>query len=201
MAQGANAAALAPAFAAPVFDAAYSFRATLTAMSRPGTIVALTAPQTPPAPLGRAMAAVILTLCDLDTPIWFGPSYSQPVAAWCDFHMGAPRFANPREALFVFAPLREAPPLLSLEAGSDAYPDRSATLVIECDELSEGGNHILEGPGIQSTHRLSSDALTPQFLAGWQENGARFPRGVDVILTCGDQLAALPRTTRISEDG
>jgi hypothetical protein len=38
------------------------------------------------------------------------------------------------------------------------------------------------------------------FLAAWQANRARVPRGVDVILCAGERLAALPRTVAIAED-
>ena len=33
----------------------------------------------------------------------------------------------------------------------------------------------------------------------WADNRALFPRGVDVVLTCGQFFIALPRTTKIRE--
>ncbi|MEM9224354.1 MAG: phosphonate C-P lyase system protein PhnH [Pseudomonadota bacterium] len=201
MAQEQTTPALAPAFSAPVFDAAQAFRALLTAISRPGTIRTVDAPENPPAPLRRAMAAAILTLCDFDTPIWLSPSYAEATGTWCNFHVGAPRVRDPAKAAFLFAPLREAPSLLALEAGSEAYPDRSATLVLECDVVGDGAQHTLTGPGIPSKRLFASDALTTDFLALWKWNQARFPRGVDVVLTCGDRLAGLPRTTQIRAGG
>ena len=42
------------------------------------------------------------------------------------------------------------------------------------------------------------DVFEPTFLDAWAANGARFPRGVDLVLTAGSSLMALPRTTRIA---
>ena len=50
-------------------------------------------------------------------------------------------------------------------------------------------------------HRLQVEGLPQAFLADWATNGARFPRGIDLVLCAGDRLAALPRTTRIEEAG
>ncbi len=187
-----------PAFAEPVFDAARSFRAVLTAMSRPGTIVTLDAELGAPDPMACAMAAVLLTLCDVDTAVHLDPALGADVTAWSDFHTGAPRVDAVEKASFVFAATREArPPLDRLQQGTQAYPDRSATCVIACESLSDQGGHILTGPGIETRASLTCDLFDAAFLDAWAENGRRFPRGVDLILTCGDRLAALPRTTRI----
>ncbi|MEM0906851.1 MAG: phosphonate C-P lyase system protein PhnH [Pseudomonadota bacterium] len=187
---------VAPAFNAPVFDAAYAFRAILAAMSRPGSVHELPVPPDPPAPLSPALAAVLLTLCDFDTPLWLAPSYGEAVTLWCDFHTGAPRAKTPAEASFAFAPLAEAPLLSVFAAVTDERPDRSATLVIGCESLG-GEDVMLTGPGIDGQLPFASDALKPQFLDAWRDNGRSYPRGVDVILGAGSAVAALPRTTRI----
>ncbi|MEM7695268.1 MAG: phosphonate C-P lyase system protein PhnH [Pseudomonadota bacterium] len=189
---------IAPAFNAPVFDAANAYRAILSALSRPGTVHDLPAPPDPPAPLSPAMSAVILTLCDFDTPLWLAPPFAA-VRRWCDFHTGAP-MAEPADAAFAVAPLGAVPDLTALSPGTDERPDRSATLVIGCERL--GGSDLrLAGPGIDGTTPFASDALSPKFRAAWAANGRRFPRGVDVILCAGTRVAALSRTTRIVEAG
>ena len=185
--------AIPPAFGQPVFDTARTFRAVLTAMSRPGTIVAIEANLDPPAPvdcamMGRAMAGVLLTLCDVDTPIHLDAPLDEAIALWSDFHTGAPRLGPQRagEARFVFA---SGPggriPLDALDAGAQDYPDRSATCVWACEVLAEGEGHLLTGPGIETARAVRCDVFAPAFLDAWASNGRRFPRGVDLILTAG----------------
>ena len=79
-----------PGFADPVRDGQAVFRAVMDAMARPGRIHRIAAPLTPPAPLARATAAVLLTLVDGETPLWL----DEPAAAaweWVSFHCGAHR--------------------------------------------------------------------------------------------------------------
>ena len=105
--------------------------------------------------------------------------------------------AFPHEADFgVVAGPEELPPLESFSAGSKEYPERSATVVLQVPVLHESGWR-LTGPGIRNEVRLSVPALGEGFPAQWERNRARFPRGVDLYLSCGDRLCGLPRTTRI----
>jgi len=49
------------------------------------------------------------------------------------------------------------------------------------------------------TRALAVTGLPAGFRAEWRANHARFPRGIDVILTCGNRLAGLPRSVVIEE--
>lgn len=187
---------LAPGFADPVLEAQRCFRALLDAMSRPGRVQRLALSGTPPAPLGPAAAAVLLTLADAETPVWLdaGPA----AEAWIRFHAGCPVVAEPGAAAFVIA-CGPAPALAALDAGTEEEPHRSATLVVQVAALEEGTGWRLSGPGIERAHRLAVQGLPEGFPAQWQANRRRFPRGVDVILCAGDRLAALPRTVAIED--
>lgn len=186
---------LAPGFPDPVHDAARAFRAILEATSEPGTVVAPPRPEK--APLPGAMAAILLTLCDADTPVHLAPGLDDAdVREWIAFHAGAPAVEAVEAAAFVFA-CAPGPGLAALGTGSDLYPDRSATLVLEVAALRREGFR-LTGPGIESERRLGFEA-GEGFLHAWRENGALYPRGADLILTSGPRLAALPRTCRIEE--
>ena len=191
---------LVPGFADPVHDAQASFRVILDTVAHPGRIETLpvSLAAAPPAPLGVAAAAVALALCDIDTPIWL----DAPLAAasrYLSFHCGAPAAPNPAHASFAFATNSAAlPSLESFALGSDEYPDRSTTLVIEVGGLIPDRGIRLVGPGIRSEALLSALGLPAHF---WEERAALaelLPRGLDIILVSGAELAALPRWARVA---
>jgi len=191
---------LEPGFDDAVRGAQISFRALLDAMAHPGRIV--TSPASlggaPPSPLGPAAAAVVLTLCDIDTPIWLDAA-SQPAAGYFAFHCGAPVVDSPAGARFaVIADAAMMPPLECFALGSDEFPERSATLVIQVADLTNGSGIALRGPGIRGEAWLGVAGLPARFWAERTALAALFPRGLDVVFVCSDQLAALPRSTQIT---
>ena len=187
-------------FAAPVLDAQGVFRALMEALARPGTAGALQAAVSPPAPLSATAAAAALTLCDHATPVWLDPALraSEAVAAWLGFHTGAPLAHTPADAHFALAANPGA--LMAFDnfaQGTQDYPDRSTTLILQVESLDAGPPLVLEGPGIETAARLAPSPLPRHFAEQWRQNNARFPRGVDLILAAPQAVACLPRTTRI----
>ena len=162
-------------------------------MARPGTVHRIGGPAEPPAPFGRAMAAVLLTLVDGETPVWLDEGAP---AAWVNFHCGAPSVERERAA---FGVVLGTVDLMRFGAGSDDGPEEGATVILQVAGLGRGRALRLEGPGIETFARLEVEGLEAGFVAGWAANGARFPRGVDLVLCAGDLVAALPRTVRIGE--
>lgn len=184
------AAALSGGFADPARDASYAFRALMKVMARPGQIEQL-APVTAPAPLSPAAGTALLTLCDPETPIYLaGDADCELVRDWLRFHTGAP-LVGPEDCSFAVGAWDALMPLSPYPLGTPEYPDRSATLIVEMSELEAEGT-TLTGPGIQTTAALSLP--DPEALS---RNAARFPLGLDFFFTCGDRIAALPRSTRI----
>lgn len=187
-------------FADPVFEGQAVFRAVMDAMARPGTIQPVAAPTQPPRPLSPMAAAVALTLCDNDTPVWLDPALQNAEAArsWLGFHTGAPPAHTPSKAHFAL--VTEPGSLMSLEnfaQGTQEYPDRSTTLILQVASLATGDNLLLQGPGIEHTTLIAPTPLPRHFVEQWKQNRARFPRGVDIILAAPEGIACLPRTTRI----
>jgi alpha-D-ribose 1-methylphosphonate 5-triphosphate synthase subunit PhnH len=187
-------------FANPVFDAQAVFRAVMDAMARPGTIQPCGELTSPPAPLSPVAGAVALTFCDSDTPLWLDAALQASAAAkhWLGFHSGAPLAHTPAEAHFALA--ASPAELIALEnfaQGTQEYPDRSTTLILQVESLSSGENLLLQGPGIEKAAMLAPTPLPRHFVEQWKQNHARFPRGVDVILAAPEGVACLPRTTRI----
>lgn len=183
---------LAAGFADPPIDAARAFRTIMQVMARPGTIREIPGPA--PEGLSPAAAALLLTLADHTTPVHLAGA---PAACrrWLTFHSGAPE-AEAAEATFAVGTWQELQPLPRYAVGTPDYPDRSVTLVAEVAELSSDGPR-LAGPGIETEMRLSlPDASVVR------RNMELYPQGIDLFLTCGSRLAALPRSTRLlGEDG
>jgi len=185
------------AFADPVGDAQAAFRLVLSCMAEPGTVQSLSRAPGSVSGLGPAAAALALSLADFETPVWLGPK-SKPAAPWLRFHCGTPIVDEPGRARFAFADASETlPDLESFDLGTDEFPDRSATLIVELPNLETGKGLRLSGPGIADTHRLEAAGLTPAFWARRAALAPLFPRGLDLILTSGARMAALPRTTRV----
>lgn len=171
-------------------EAAFAFRALMTTMARPGTIETLTG-AIPPAPLSVAAGTLILTLADADTRIYLCGAYDAPqVREWIAFHAGA-ALSGPSHATFALGRWEDLLPLEAFPKGTPEYPDRSTTLIVECETLEIDGT-VLTGPGIKEKAELSLP--DPQALA---RNSRLFPLGLDFYFTCGDRVAALPRSTRI----
>jgi alpha-D-ribose 1-methylphosphonate 5-triphosphate synthase subunit PhnH len=127
-------------------------------------------------------------------------SLGQEARAWLVFHTGAPVVERPADARFAIATdVACLPPFSVFDAGTDERPERSATLVIQVDDLQGGGGRVLTGPGIAGRTTLDVTGVPPTFWDDLRDNHARFPRGVDVVLTAGTRLAALPRTTRVED--
>ena len=191
--------AVLPGFADPVLDAQRVFRGVLMALSRPGTVHTLEAVPTP-APLNPASMAVCLALLDFETPLWLDPAARDGfgVSEHLRFHCGCPITEATADAAFALVCAGDLlPPLVRFRPGSDLAPEGSTTLIVQVQRLEEGSGWTLSGPGIRHTARLRVEGLPAGFPESWRVNQSQFPRGVDLILTCGNRVAGLPRTTRL----
>lgn len=192
--------ALEGGFAEPVLDSQAIFRSVMDAMARPARIAKTALPAAPPEPLTPLAGAIACTLLDADTPVWLDPALdeSAAVAAWLGFHTGTRFAAAPAEAAFaLIGDPSDMPPLDRFAQGTQEYPDRSATLILQLESLGGGAPLTLRGPGIESEATIAPLGLPDDFVRQWTQNTKRFPRGVDLILTAGDSLACLPRSARL----
>lgn len=174
-------------------ESAAIFRATLNAMARPGvieTVVGAGSGILSPKPLSAAAGAVLLTLADHETPLHLAGAHDcAAVRQWLAFHTGA-RFVGRDQAVFAVGRWDDLMPRTDYRIGSAEFPDLSVTLIAECDALSTHGV-AMRGPGIE--HVAELNLPDPGFL---DFNEARYPLGIDMILTAGSALAAVPRSTR-----
>jgi alpha-D-ribose 1-methylphosphonate 5-triphosphate synthase subunit PhnH len=181
-------------FTDPVLDSQDVFRTVLHALAHPGTICDLAVMPQAPAPFTPATAALCLALFDHETPLWLQAPDTQ---AWLRFHCGSPIVDAPGASRFALIhDAASVPSLDRFEVGSDEYPDRSTTLILQVSDLI-GTGLVLSGPGIRDSARFGVQGLREGFWDEWKALAPLFPRGIDLIFTAGSRAAALPRTTRI----
>lgn len=181
-------------FADPVSDAQACFRAVLDSMARPGQ-THMIAGVSAPSPLCDAAAALLLTLADHETPVWLDPK-AQSAQGWIAFHTGAP-LVGPAQA--AFAMVLSLPDLTALPNGSDEMPETAATVILQVTSLDTGRRFALDGPGLREPRVIPVKGLPDDFAAVWQRNHGLFPRGIDLILCAGNQIAALPRSVIVKD--
>jgi len=191
-------------FADTVLSAQTTFRSVMDAMARPGTVRRVTAGVGTPSSLMRGTAAVALTLFDHDTPIWLDRRMAAmpDIARWLKFHSGAPVIADCSVCSFALVgDGNELPALDRFSLGSNEYPDRSTTLILQVESLSEGRVYELCGPGIDGTAILQALIEPDDLCERLAINAGLFPRGLDVVLVHDDAVVAIPRTTRLVAKG
>jgi alpha-D-ribose 1-methylphosphonate 5-triphosphate synthase subunit PhnH len=191
-------------FADKVLSAQATFRSVMDAMARPGSVQRIAAVAGTPAAMMRGTAAIALTLFDHDTPLWLDPPMSETseVTKWLKFHTGAPVIADSSVCGFALIADPLALPALDCFAfGSNEYPDRSTTLILQVESLTEGAALELAGPGIDGTVVVQAAIEPADLFERLAINAALFPRGIDVVLVHDDSIVAIPRTTRLVAKG
>jgi alpha-D-ribose 1-methylphosphonate 5-triphosphate synthase subunit PhnH len=191
-------------FADKVLSAQNTFRSVMEAMARPGTVHCIASASGTPPGMMRGTAAIALTLFDHDTPLWLDPRMSEAtdVAKWLKFHTSAPVIADSSICSFaLIGNPAELPALDRFSLGSNEYPDRSTTLILQVESLREGLTFELSGPGIDGAAVLQATIEPRDLFARLAVNATLFPRGIDVVLVADDAIVAVPRTTRLVAEG
>jgi alpha-D-ribose 1-methylphosphonate 5-triphosphate synthase subunit PhnH len=195
---------LPPGFADKVKSAQSTFRSVMDAMARPGSAVRIVPGAGAPLPMMRGTAAIALTLFDHDTPIWLDAMMSETteVARWLKFHTSAPVLRD--SSISSFALIGDPTALPGLDRfsfGSNEYPDRSTTLILQVESLTEGVALELRGPGIDGAAIMQATIQPLDLFERLAINARLFPRGIDVVLVADDAVVAIPRTTRLVGKG
>lgn len=182
-------------FTHPVADSQRAFRRILKAMSEPGVMVSL--PSLPAwGTTSVAATAVLMTLVDRETPLYLDPTLSdEALLANLRFHTGAP-VTGETDAPFALLHGKSAPGLHHFSPGDNFSPEKSTTIIIEVPGLNGGLTLRLNGPGLMETRAIAPQ-LPESVLRYLRERPHRFPQGIDLIFTCGENMMALPRTTYV----
>lgn len=196
--------ALGGGFADPVMDAQVTFRTIMQAFAEPGTLQTLPeatlATLEPPVGLSRGAAAILLALADFETPVHLEKN-GGAIAAFLRFHTGCPIVDAPAKSGFAHvADGAVFDDLGRYAQGTLEYPDRSTTLIIEVESLSQGTPLTLAGPGIAGTRTVRLSPIHPDLPQRLAENTALFPQGVDLLFTDGRAIVGLPRSTRVTTE-
>jgi alpha-D-ribose 1-methylphosphonate 5-triphosphate synthase subunit PhnH len=201
------------------------FRSLLTALSRPGDILAMPAPDALGGipygdnaddvdansgdPYNRYALGVLATLLDPETTFVLGVASGwlerdTTLSRWLQRFTGA-RKASPSRADFALClDGASGARLADLPQGTDAEPEGSATALISVSHISlqpGKGSTVLElrGPGIRETVTLAITGLPKATLEAIDATRRVYPLGVDVFLIDRQgHSAGLPRTTRVS---
>ena len=191
-------------FADKVLSAQSTFRSVMDAMARPGSVQRIVPMAGTAGPMMRGTAAIALTLFDHDTPLWLDAqmSESSDVLKWLKFHTGAPVVQDSSVAAFALISDGGAlPPFERFALGTNEYPDRSTTVIIQVESLESGRSFELRGPGIDGVTTLQASFKPFDLFEQLRFNEALFPRGIDVVLVADDAVVAIPRTTRVVSKG
>jgi alpha-D-ribose 1-methylphosphonate 5-triphosphate synthase subunit PhnH len=191
-------------FADKVLSAQSTFRSVMDAMARPGSVQRIAAIAGTPRPMMPGTAAIALTLFDHDTPLWLDPlmSATPDTTKWLKFHTSASVVTDPSVCAFALLAAAVSLPALDCFAfGTPEYPDRSTTLILQVQSLTDGPALQLRGPGIDGTTVLRAAIEPLDLFERLSINATLFPRGIDVVLVAGDAIAAIPRTTRLVGQG
>jgi len=199
--------AITPGFNDAVHDAQRIFSGIMHAMARPGKAYAPENLPSAPAPLYDTTGAVLLTLADYDTLVFFDRFFQNDCEntrlspkEWIAFHTGAATSkAQPEADLVVTSSACQALELDKFASGTMEFPDRSATLLLQVGAISSKPHWVLRGPGIEHEHNLTVEGLPEDFLTQWTNNSLQFPCGIDIILCSPDQIVCLPRTVSVEE--
>jgi alpha-D-ribose 1-methylphosphonate 5-triphosphate synthase subunit PhnH len=183
----------------PVQQSQQAFRILLDAMARPGRVMELNDDCGHPEGLAPVLAAGLLTLADLDTPVWLGAGFDTPALRdWLRFHTGAPLVMKADQAALALLDAAAMPALESFSLGTDEAPERGATLLVQVPSLDGAAAITWRGPGIKDSVAMPLCGLDAAVWRQRTQHSVVFPRGLDIYLGCGRQVIGLPRSTTVS---
>ncbi|UNK47825.1 phosphonate C-P lyase system protein PhnH [Arthrobacter sulfonylureivorans] len=184
----------------PIHDSRRTFLACLQAQCAPGIPAGpVPAPGLSHDPALDTAAAVLLSLLDPGlTLALIGPE-AGTLSPLYDLTGAAP--ADPAEADFVLISGDPGQVLGTVRCGDRAHPETGATVIVTGTARAGGQDAAstpvtLAGPGIETSIQTVLP-LTGPVLRSLEAANSVPPTGIDLLLTGGGVLTALPRTTQI----
>ena len=190
-----------PGLKDPVHSSVEIFRLLTNVMSKPGSVEKLPDICGHPENLSQATAAVLLSLADMDTSLYLARELDHPISrGFLTLHTGVKMLEAATNADFVLATQEtDIAQYQDLPVGDPQYPDQSATLILQVNEIQGSKKISLSGPGIKDKKTIMFPDLTGNFFAWREMKNSRYPCGIDVIFASSSELMAIPRTTKLEE--
>lgn len=194
-------------FEDPVLDAQQAFRTILTAMAYPGRIVTLHRPNAFPEGLHQAAWAVLLTLVDESVHFWTDLPEDHEAQRAVEFFCRPQKVSDAQEAelLLITQPDNFSGPYL-FRVGTETEPHLGATLIMQMTCLTNAGatdaaeSLSFTGPGVPDVAKIWVNGCPAEFWEWRKRLEAVYPRGVDLLLTHGPSLVAIPRSLIITRE-
>jgi alpha-D-ribose 1-methylphosphonate 5-triphosphate synthase subunit PhnH len=188
------------AFENPELGSEQTFRAIVEAMARPGQLIKIKSKVNNIEMLNMASAAICLTLLDDETPLWTDLSWDSTAVSWFQIHCGCSVVTEPCMAHFaLITQPDDMPELDEFKIGDEEHPENATTLIVQVNDFNDHQGKFLSGSVIKNTTYFAPAGIQADFWKQWQLQAALFPLGVDVFFTHKDILAALPRTTQVTD--
>jgi alpha-D-ribose 1-methylphosphonate 5-triphosphate synthase subunit PhnH len=85
-----------------------------------------------------------------------------------------------------------------IKRGSPEYPDESATLIYQVENIGAGHTFTLSGPGIHSECQVAIEGIDLEEIGALVEANQDFPMGLDAIFVDRTgKFICLPRSTKV----
>ena len=178
------------------FESQEAFHLILQATANPGKKVKFMNHNYSQEDLHISSVNIIFTLLDLDTNVFIQSAQENTISNFIKLHTGSPITKNKVESDFAVVTDGDLD-FDSFNEGLDQYPDKATTLIIQIQSMSQGEDFVLSGPGIKNSNRITLSGIPHNFKEKVNANSSKFPLGVDIFLTCKNELISLPRTIKI----
>jgi alpha-D-ribose 1-methylphosphonate 5-triphosphate synthase subunit PhnH len=173
-----------------------TFRVLLNAMSRPGSIGLLPVPEQP----GQSRLLPVAEAL-VDHEVTFAMLAERPELIDAVLRLTGSRQAAVESADYVFCEAASlAETLGRVKDGTLEYPDRSATVICEVEEVQETRSDGVEmsGPGIKDSTRVHVRGFGPEAQAAFRSRNSLPPTGIDVVFVSrAGHVTCLSRYTRL----
>ncbi|NRG45021.1 phosphonate C-P lyase system protein PhnH [Bacillus sp. CRN 9] len=187
-----------------VHDTQFVFRKILDSMARPGTVANVTGVASRiDTQLNCFHSTFLCALTLLDSEVTFHvlpTGNSNLIDKISQYTLS--KHVSVSEADFIIASKEcseqeAADAIRQAKQGTLIDPNRSSTIILEVESLTEKEGTVLTGPGIKTKSHFPFAFSKEMFIAR-EEKNKEFPMGIDLIITdSSGRLACIPRTAEM----